>query len=515
MISSLKPYSEMKDSGDAWLGEVPAHWEIRRTKTLLAERSEKEAPDEPLLAATQTKGVVRKEQYENRTVVAMKDLHLLKLVRIGDFVVSLRSFQGGIEHAREQGIISPAYTILYPIERAHQPYLAQVFKSKPYVDNLSLYVTGIRQGQNVDYEKLARSRLALPPLREQFAITRFLDYTVQRIQRYISTKEKLIALLEEQKKTIIQQAVTGQIDVRTGQPYGAYRPAGLVGVSEIPKHWEQCRLRNVVSVVTTGSRGWSSYAADTGPLFIRVANLNRGSIQLRFDDVVRLDLPNTTEAARSRIRAGDLLVSVTAYIGSVGVAADGLEEAYVSQHVARCQPRPGQSGRWLAYGLLSELGQSHGQLSLYGGTKDGLSLDDVKNFPILVPPACEKEEIVRWVDDKLASVAKVKGSAQREIAVMGEYRARLVADVVTGKLDVRQAAGTLPVTQTRSARRRTLLQDVGGLTYPESDPGIPNSCFLVPHMDPNTLPLWGAVPREFSAAQTPSDDPRGTHREDE
>ena len=134
MISSLKPYSEMKDSGDAWLGEVPAHWEIRRTKTLLAERSEKEAPDEPLLAATQTKGVVRKEQYENRTVVAMKDLHLLKLVRIGDFVVSLRSFQGGIEHAREQGIISPAYTILYPIERAHQPYLAQVFKSKPYVD---------------------------------------------------------------------------------------------------------------------------------------------------------------------------------------------------------------------------------------------------------------------------------------------------------------------------------------------------------------------------------------------
>ena len=336
-----------------------------------------------------------------------------------------------------------------PVSNRFNPVYLTYLHSHLYAKRLNTksikQTTGI---QNLDSSSYLNERVAFPPAKEQGRIARFLDHAEQRIQRYIRAKQKLIALLEEQKKTIIQQVVTGQIDVRTGQPYGAYRPARLVGVREIPKHWEQCRLRNVVSVVTTGSRGWSSYAADTGPLFIRVANLRRGSIQLRFDDIVRLDLPNTTEAARSRIKAGDLLVSVTAYIGSVGIASDGLEEAYVSQHVARCQPLPGQSGRWLAYGLLSELGQSHGQLSLYGGTKDGLSLDDVKNFPILVPPAREQEEIVRWIDDKLASVAKVKGSAQREIDVMGEYRARLVADVVTGKLDVRQAAATLRVTHT-------------------------------------------------------------------
>ena len=116
MIADLNPYSAYKGSGVPWLREVPAHWTLRRTKTLLRERSEKGFPDEPLLAATQTKGVVRKEQYENRTVLALKDLHLLKLVRVGDFVISLRSFQGGIEYAREQGIISPAYTILYPVQ---------------------------------------------------------------------------------------------------------------------------------------------------------------------------------------------------------------------------------------------------------------------------------------------------------------------------------------------------------------------------------------------------------------
>jgi len=116
MMDGLKPYPAYKDSGVPWLGQVPAHWEVRRTKTLLRQRVENGFVDEPLLAATQTKGVVRKDQFENRTVLALKGLHLLKLVRIGDFVISLRSFQGGIEYAHEQGIISPAYTVLYPTD---------------------------------------------------------------------------------------------------------------------------------------------------------------------------------------------------------------------------------------------------------------------------------------------------------------------------------------------------------------------------------------------------------------
>src|SRR5439155_16017806 len=169
----LKTYPVIKDSGVPWLGKVPEHWELRRTKRLLRERVQKGLPEEPLLAATQTRGVVRKEQYENRTVLALKDLHLLKLVRVGDFVISLRSFQGGIEYAREQGIISPAYTILYPIDQETHGYLAWLFKSKPYIENLTLFVTGIRQGQNIDYEKLSRSELLLPPLPEQSAIVRF------------------------------------------------------------------------------------------------------------------------------------------------------------------------------------------------------------------------------------------------------------------------------------------------------------------------------------------------------
>ena len=280
-----------------------------------------------------------------------------------------------------------------------------------------------------------------PPLDEQAAIVRYLDHADEQIQHYIAAKERLIALLQEQRQALVHQAVTWGLD-----PNVRLKPSGVDWIGDLPEHWELCRLRNVVSEVTTGSRGWSSYASDTGPLFIRIANLNRGSLKLRFDNVVRLNLPRTSEATRARIRAGDLLVSVTAYIGSVGVAPKEFEEAYVSQHVARCQPRPGLSSEWLGYVLLSIVGQAHGQISLYGGTKDGLSLDDVKNYPILLPPAAEQTTIVEYINSASADIVVAINHARRQIDFMNEYRTRLIADVVTGQLDVRDTAAQLSET---------------------------------------------------------------------
>ncbi len=210
----LDPNVPLKDSGIKWLGEVPEHWDVRRTKILFNERSEKGYPNEPLLAATQTKGVVRKEQYESRTVLALKDLHLLKLVCVGDFVISLRSFQGGIEYAHEQGIISPAYTILVVKNTENHRYLAHLFKSMPYIENLRFFVTGIRQGQNIDYEKLSRSRLPIPPLLEQTAIVEYLDRTTADIDTTIARARREIELLQEYRTRLIADVVTGKVDVR-------------------------------------------------------------------------------------------------------------------------------------------------------------------------------------------------------------------------------------------------------------------------------------------------------------
>ena len=350
MAAELKPYSAYKDSGVPWLGEVPAHWELRRTKTLLDQRSDKGFPNEPLLAATQSKGVVRKEEYDARTVLALKDLHLLKLVHVGDFVISLRSFQGGIEYARDRGIISPAYTVLYPFDANHHAYLAQLLKSQPYIENLSLFVTGIRQGQNIDYDRLTRSYLPLPPHPEQTAIARFLDHADRRIRRYIRTKQKLIALLEEQKQAIIHQAVTGQIDVCTGQPYQAYKPSGVEWLGDVPEHWEVLPLKRAF---VSMDYGISETGTDDGTFAV----LTMGDI--RAGVVIVPESGGVTEVAPNLLlQDRDLLFNRTnsaELVAKVGLFRSGGRPVTFASYLVRMRSRQENTPEFLNL-LLNEVG---------------------------------------------------------------------------------------------------------------------------------------------------------------
>ena len=145
----MKGYGKYKRTDEFWLPQLPTHWSFQKVKRLFNERIEKGHPDKPLLAATQNKGVVLKKDYGSRTVEATKDLHLLKLVRSGDFVISLRSFQGGIEYAHVEGIISPAYTVMIPSLKVVPGYFKYFAKIPCFLDLLKVCVTGIREGQNL------------------------------------------------------------------------------------------------------------------------------------------------------------------------------------------------------------------------------------------------------------------------------------------------------------------------------------------------------------------------------
>jgi type I restriction enzyme S subunit len=200
---------------------------------------------------------------------------------------------------------------------------------------------------------------------------RFLDAHGALVARLIRAKQQVIKLLEEQKQAIIHRAVTRGLDAS-----GRLKPSNVPWFGDVPQHWEVVRLRNLVSHVTSGSRGWSRYASDAGPLFIRIGNLTRSSIDIQLEDIVRLNLPKAVlgETERTRIQPDDILLSITAYIGAVAVVPRGLGEAYVSQHVACCRLRKGMANpKWLGYVLLSPVGQIHGTLCMYGGTKQGLS----------------------------------------------------------------------------------------------------------------------------------------------
>lgn len=210
----LSPDVPMKDSGVKWLGQIPAHWKTIKIKYLFKERVDKGHPNKPMLVASQNMGVVPKYVYGSRTVEAMKDLQLLKLVKVGDFVISLRSFQGGIERAYYEGIISPAYTIMIPGHQIESGYFRYLAKSVSFIELLKLCVTGIREGQNIDYNKLKNNLLLVPPLNEQALISKFLDSKLKNYDNIRIYLQKQIGSLNELKSRLISDAVTGQIDVR-------------------------------------------------------------------------------------------------------------------------------------------------------------------------------------------------------------------------------------------------------------------------------------------------------------
>jgi type I restriction enzyme M protein len=222
------PYAEYSALDESWIYELPSHWKAVKFKYLFDERVEKGYPNEPLLAATQNMGVVPKDVYGQRTVEASKDFHLLKLVKVDDFVISLRSFQGGIEKAYYQGIISPAYTIL-KCKGIRKEYFKHLAKSPVFVELLKQCVTGIREGQNVDYGTLKNIRIPVPPEDEQIQIAAFLDSIDARIDARI----KEINLLKKYKRTIMSDVVTGKLDVR-GVAVPEYDVADAVVDEELP-----------------------------------------------------------------------------------------------------------------------------------------------------------------------------------------------------------------------------------------------------------------------------------------
>ncbi|GIV76426.1 MAG: restriction modification system DNA specificity domain-containing protein [Litorilinea sp.] len=380
------------------------------------------------------------ENYENRTVLALKDLHLLKLVKVGDFVISLRSFQGGIEYAREQGIISPAYTILYPVDEGHHAYLAKLFKSKPFIENLNLYVTGIRQGQNIDYVKLSRSSIPLPPLDEQRAIAHYLDWADARIRRLIRARQRQIQLLEEYKQALIHQAVTGQVDVRTGQPYPAYKDSGVEWLGKVPAHWEVRQVKRYYQVEL--GKMLDSKAQDGELLpYLNAANIHWGKVLLEKVNLMRF---TKEQKKRYRLKYGDLLVTEGgATLGRSAIWYGHKEECYYQNSLNRVRSKGKLPNGFLYYWIYFLTHSGFIETIVGTATFGHLTKEKLSNLEMVVPPTDEASRIIDFLDEIVTRVEKINKNIKRNIDLLREYRTRLIADVVTGKIDVRAAAARL------------------------------------------------------------------------
>lgn len=206
----LNPDALLKPSASSLTEKIPEHWNERRIKDFFTEISIKGFPNEPMLCATQSRGVIPQSMYENRVVAALTGLENMKLVEEGNFVISLRSFQGGIEYAYYRGIISAAYTILRLDGNNYKEYFRYFFKSPTLIKLMKKCVTGIREGQNINYTVLKYEKVPLPPYIEQQQIAAYLDEKCGKIDAIIEKIGTQIERLKELKRSLINEVVTGK-----------------------------------------------------------------------------------------------------------------------------------------------------------------------------------------------------------------------------------------------------------------------------------------------------------------
>lgn len=427
-------YSNQVKTNEAWLPMIPSQWELKKIKWSFKERSEKGYPDDPLLVASQNMGVVPKNVYGKRTVEALKDLDKLKLVKVGDYVVSLRSFQGGIEYAYYQGIISPAYTIMRPNPDFCSAYYKFLFKSAPFIKLLTTCVTGIREGQNIDYGKLKNHYIPVPPRAEQDQIVRFLDWKVSEINKLIGIRRKEIQELNQAKESIITRAVTHGIKKRvkykTNDKY----------YKELPIGWHITKTRHVLlQPLTDGPHTTPTFFEDGIP-FVSAEAVSCGNGRIDFEHIRGFISQDFYEECCKKYipQIDDIyMIKSGATTGRVAIVdTDKIFTIWSPLAVFRCNPRV-ITARFLFYALQANPYQQQVQDGWSYGTQQNIGMRVLERLKIAYPDIVEQNEISSYLDSKCNLFERLIQLTRNKIKGLLELKNTIISDVVTGKIDVR------------------------------------------------------------------------------
>ncbi len=442
---SYPRYPAYTDSGVAWLGEVPAGWAVKRLKYVVSCNDdvlpETTPADHPLnyveiSDVSEVEGIIGSQPL----TFGQAPSRARRLVQAGDTIIStVRTYLKAIAYIAvplDNMVVSTGFAVLRPRAAIVPAFLGYVARSPYFLEVVVARSVGISYPA-VNASDLVDIPMLLPPLAEQRAIAAFLDGEVARIDALIARQTALLALLAEQRQALIGAAVTRGLD-----PAAPRKDSGVAWLGHVPAHWTVQRLKHVTSFVTSGSRGWAQHYSDDGALFLRIGNLTRDSIRLDLSDVQHVRPPNDREGQRTRVQQNDLLISITADIGSIAVLNEDIGEAYINQHIALVRPMTDCiEASWIGYSLRAESGQIQFQTLLTGGIKDGLGLDDVRNLLTLVPPLPEQRAIAAYLDAETARLDALVVKATQAVALLREHRSALISAAVTGQIDVRAVVG--------------------------------------------------------------------------
>ena len=338
--------------------------------------------------------------------------------------------------------------MLTPRRGTFPKFVSYLCQSAPFTDRVTAESVGIAYPA-ISETNLRTFRVCVPPLPEQAAIVRFLDHVDRRIRRYVRAKQKLIAVLEEQKQVFIQQAVTGRIDVRTGRPYSAYKNSGVEYMGIVPAHWTIAQLRRMAVDYCDGPFGSglkSSHYTEDGVRVVRLQNIGHG--EFVESDTAFISREHYLSLGDHSVISGDILIAGLGDdnhpAGRACVAPKNIDPAMVKADCFRFRPdRDRVDPKFVALQLTATAVSASAVLSA-GATRQRTNLRSTSTRAVSIPTMHEQTGIVEYVTHRIMSIDVALESTVQQIAFLREYRTRLIADVVTGKLDVREAAAGLP-----------------------------------------------------------------------
>lgn len=457
MTRALEAYGEYKDSGVKWLGEVPAHWKMRKLRQC-ASISGGMTPsmddgrfwngDVPWVTPKDMKTMVIGDSRVRVTDAALAET-ALRLVQAPAVLMVVR----GMILARRVPIATTSVPVtinqdmkaLRPSPALNAAYMASFLRCAH--DGLFPLIDEAGHGtRRLPTERWRDLPLTLPPLAEQTAIARFLDYIDRHIRRAIRKKEKLIGLLEEQQQAIVHQAVTGQIDVRTGQPYPAYRESEVEWLTEVPAHWPELALGTASNSIQTGPFGSQLHAdeyIDGGVPVINPSHLSEGRIAP--DRSIAVTGRKAAELSRHRLATGDVVIARRGEVGRSALVRSAQAGWICGTGSLRLRPRKTVcSPDYLLLVLNSSGTRDALELASVGSTMSNLNAEIVSRLRVCLPPPPEQVAIAQFCWKVTDRHAAAIDRTHRHIALLSEFRARMTADAVTGKLDVRDAAVAPP-----------------------------------------------------------------------
>lgn len=357
-----------------------------------------------------------------------------KLVGPGDVVYNkMRAWQGAAGGSNYRGIVSPAYVVMSPRE-ALTEYMHYVVRTPQFAKEAERWSYGITSDQwSLRPEHFKMIRFPLPPIEEQAAIVKYLAHANARIDKAISAKRRLISLLAEQNTSTLRALIVGE------EYPGARKSSGLHWVGGLPADWEVRKLRSLFARQGSGTTPSGEGYYGGGRPWIMSGDLNDAHVSSSARTVTTLALEEVSSLREHP--AGSLVIAMYgATIGRTGI----LEMSASTNQACSVLSDPKSDVNVAFVQLAMLVGRPALQELGAGGGQPNVNAEKIAQFRIPLPPLTEQKRIVREYQAVAAGVDLIRGKAEREIMLLQEFRTRLVADVVTGQVDVRAIAATLP-----------------------------------------------------------------------